>query len=127
MPKAALENTLKLLGGKWKCLILWHLKAGSLRFGELRRGLDGVTQKMLTQQLRQLEADGIVSREVHRVVPPRVDYTLTERGLSLLPIVDRMEEWSRADEAGSEPKTESTNEMEVVPRRPDDDFPDWLD
>lgn len=89
-----MEMTLDLIGGKWKALILWHLaESGTLRFGELRRLFPKVTQKMLTQQLRELEGDGIVNRDVHAVVPPRVDYSLTEMGTSLVPILTALNRW----------------------------------
>ena len=84
-----------MIGGRWKVLILWHLFPGRQRFSGLRRLMGGVTQKMLTQQLRELEADGVVSRKVYAEVPPRVEYTLTERGMSLRPVVDSMCKWGK--------------------------------
>jgi DNA-binding HxlR family transcriptional regulator len=78
-----LDAAVDVIGGKWKALILWELHAEPRRFGELRRGLPGISEKMLIQQLRELEADGIVHREVYREVPPKVEYSLTELGLSL--------------------------------------------
>ncbi|NEO25778.1 MAG: helix-turn-helix transcriptional regulator [Kamptonema sp. SIO4C4] len=89
----AVENTLGVIGGRWKVLILRELFQGVRRFGELQRALTGVTQKMLTQQLRELEADGIVHREVYPVVPPKVEYSLTPLGESLEPILQAMHEW----------------------------------
>ncbi|GAC1502288.1 MAG: hypothetical protein NVS2B14_14910 [Chamaesiphon sp.] len=74
------ETTLKVIGGRWKVLILRELFEGIKRFGELHRALDGITQKMLTQQLRELEQDGIVHREVYLQVPPKVEYSLTDLG-----------------------------------------------
>ncbi|KMN49699.1 transcriptional regulator [Chromobacterium violaceum] len=89
-----IDATVRLVGGKWKCAILCHLMdGGELRTGELRRRLAGVSQKVLTEQLRELERDGLVSRTVHPEVPPRVEYRLTELGGSLRPIIDAMCEW----------------------------------
>ncbi len=87
------EGTLEVIGGKWKVLIIWQLFRGQQRFSELFRALDGITQKMLTQQLRELEHDGIVHRTVYPQVPPKVEYALTPLGESLKPIVDAMCEW----------------------------------
>jgi DNA-binding HxlR family transcriptional regulator len=78
-----LDAALDVVGGKWKALILWELQAAPQRFGQLRRGLSGISEKMLIQQLRELEADGIVHREVYREVPPKVEYSLTDLGGSL--------------------------------------------
>lgn len=90
----SVELALQVIGGKWKPVILWRLRGeGSLRFGELRRLLPSVTQKMLTQQLRELEADGLVLRRVHAQVPPRVDYWLTELGRSVLPVLESLGNW----------------------------------
>lgn len=85
--------TLQLIGGKYKALLLWHLSGNILRFGQLRRLVPEATPKMLTQQLRELEQDGLISRRVYAVVPPRVEYSLTERGQSLFPILQAMYEW----------------------------------
>ncbi len=87
------EATLELIGGKYKALILWHLAGGVLRFSQLRKVIHGATAKMLTQQLRELEAHGLVHREVFPVVPPRVEYSLTELGRSLMPILVAMRDW----------------------------------
>lgn len=85
--------TLDLIGGKYKALILWHLAEGTLRFSELRKAVPSATPKMLTQQLRELEADELVHREVYPVIPPKVEYSLTELGRSLLPILVAMRDW----------------------------------
>lgn len=90
----AVELALQVIGGKWKPVILWHLRTGERqRFGELRRRMPNVTQKMLTQQLRELEADGMVRREVYPQVPPRVEYSLTGLGLSVMPVLDQLSQW----------------------------------
>ena len=85
--------TLELIGGKYKALILWHLSEGDLRFSELRKVIHGATAKMLTQQLRELEADDLIHREVFPVVPPKVVYSLTDLGRSLMPILIAMWDW----------------------------------
>ena len=90
-----IEATLGLIGGKWKALILDHLTDGALRFGSLQRLMPKVTPKMLTQQLRELEKDGLVERHVYPVVPPKVEYELTDFGQTVLPILDAMCVWGR--------------------------------
>lgn len=85
--------TLDLIGGKYKALILWHLSDGKLRFSELRKVILGATPKMLTQQLRELETNHLIHREVYPVIPPKVEYSLTETGRSLLPILVAMRDW----------------------------------
>ena len=87
------EATLDLIGGKYKSLILWHLSDGKLRFSQLRSRITKATPKMLTQQLRELETQVLIHREVFPVVPPKVEYSLTERGKSLLPILVAMRDW----------------------------------
>lgn len=87
------ETTLELIGGKYKALILWHLSQGVLRYSQLRDRLAGITPKMLTQQLRELEAKDLVRRKVYPVVPPKVEYSLTELGRSLMPILVAMRDW----------------------------------
>ncbi len=89
------EITLALLGNKWKVLVLRELFKGTKRFGELSRGISGISQKMLTQQLRQMEKDDLVARKVYAEVPPRVEYSLTETGRSLKPILDEMHRWGQ--------------------------------
>ncbi|MBD1804945.1 MAG: winged helix-turn-helix transcriptional regulator [Symplocastrum torsivum CPER-KK1] len=88
------ERTLEVIGGRWKVLILRELFPGLKRFGQLHRALNGITQKMLTQQLREMEEDGIIHREVYLQVPPKVEYSLTPLGESLKPIIDSMHEWA---------------------------------
>lgn len=85
--------TLDLIGGKYKALILWHLADGKLRFSELRKVIKNATPKMLTQQLRELEAQELIHREVFPVIPPRVEYSLTDLGRSLMPILVAMRDW----------------------------------
>ncbi|WP_298068363.1 helix-turn-helix domain-containing protein [uncultured Mailhella sp.] len=87
------EATLGLIGGKYKALILWKLMAGTLRFSALRRAVPAATPKMLTQQLRELEEDGLVERTVYPVVPPRVEYALTSFGRSIRPVLASMYDW----------------------------------
>jgi DNA-binding HxlR family transcriptional regulator len=89
-----IEHTVNMIGHKWKVLILRNLfNNGTQRFVELSKGINGISQKMLTQQLRQLEADGIIYRNVYPEVPPKVEYSLTELGESLKPILDEMNVW----------------------------------
>lgn len=87
------EATLDLIGGKYKTLILWHLAGGPQRFSQLQRLISRATPKMLTQQLRELEANGLVHREVYPVIPPKVEYSLTETGRSLMPVLVAMRDW----------------------------------
>jgi DNA-binding HxlR family transcriptional regulator len=87
------EATLDLIGGKYKALILWHLSERKLRFSELRKVITTATPKMLTQQLRELESQALIHREVFAVVPPKVEYSLTELGRSLMPILVAMRDW----------------------------------
>jgi DNA-binding HxlR family transcriptional regulator len=92
-PTCPAESTAKLIGGRWKIVILWYLFQGIKRFSELRRALDGVSQKVLTQQLRDMERDGIVARTVYAQVPLKVEYSITPLGLSLKPVVEAMHQW----------------------------------
>ena len=91
----AVEVTLSVMGGTWKPVILFHLLPGKKRFGELGRSIGGITQRMLTLQLRELEEAGIVERTVYAEVPPRVDYELTELGRSLQPVLIAMRNWGQ--------------------------------
>ncbi|HBF0595411.1 TPA: helix-turn-helix transcriptional regulator [Clostridioides difficile] len=88
-----IEATLTLIGGKYKTLILWHLKDTILRFNELKKLIPKATPKMLTQQLRELESDGLIIRVVYPVVPPKVEYSLSDFGKSIIPILDSMCDW----------------------------------
>lgn len=85
--------TLELIGGKYKALILWHLADGKLRFSELSKAITNATPKMLTQQLRELESQELIHREVYPIIPPKVEYSLTETGRSLMPILTAMRDW----------------------------------
>ena len=93
LPACPVETTLTLIGDKWKALILRDLMPGTKRFGELKKSIGKVSQKVLTAQLRDMEANGFVHREVYAEVPPRVEYSLTELGQSLKPILDAMWNW----------------------------------
>lgn len=86
---------INMIGGKWKPIILHMLSSGTMRFGELKRNIPPVSQKMLTQQLRELEADGIIVRQVYAEVPPKVEYFLTEKGASLAPILNDLYAWGQ--------------------------------
>ncbi|HIX76311.1 MAG TPA: helix-turn-helix transcriptional regulator [Candidatus Fusicatenibacter merdavium] len=93
LPACPVETTLTLIGDKWKVLILRDLMPGTKRFGELKKSIGGVSQKVLTAQLRAMEKSGLVTRTVYPEVPPRVEYSLTELGRSLKPILDAMQSW----------------------------------
>ena len=88
-----IELSLAIIGGKWKMPVIWRLKNGPIRYGELRRSLPKVTHKMLTQQLRELEQDEIIKRKVYSEVPPKVEYSLTLLGESIIPVIDLLREW----------------------------------
>jgi DNA-binding HxlR family transcriptional regulator len=90
-----LETTMDVIGGKWKSVILFHLLDGKLRFGELKRYMPTITQRMLTRQLRQLEKDGLVHRKVYAQVPPKVEYALTDLGCTLKPILILLNQWGQ--------------------------------
>ncbi|RZD16297.1 MAG: transcriptional regulator [Candidatus Acididesulfobacter guangdongensis] len=90
------EKTLEIIGGSWKVRILSELFTGTKRFNELKKCVNGITQKMLTQQLRDLENQGIINRKVYAVVPPKVEYSLTDLGISLKPILDAIHEWGKS-------------------------------
>ncbi|SIT09141.1 winged helix-turn-helix transcriptional regulator [Insolitispirillum peregrinum] len=92
-PGCPVEGTLQMIDGKWKGVVLFHLLSGTMRFNELRRQLTNCTQRMLTRQLRELEADGLVHREVYPEVPPRVEYSLTARGRTLEPVLLALKAW----------------------------------
>lgn len=88
-------TTLSVIGGKWKPIILFMLKPEKKRFGEIKKLIPAISQKMLTQQLRELEADGIIHRKVYPVVPPKVEYSMTDYGRTLSPILEAMVDWGK--------------------------------
>lgn len=96
LPECPVATTVRLIGNKWKLLIIRDLLEGARRFGELKKGVSGISQKVLSENLRALESDGIISREVFAEVPPRVLYSLTDVGRSLLPVIDAMADWGEA-------------------------------
>ena len=99
LPACPVETTLMLIGDKWKVLILRDLMGGTKRFGELKKSIGTVSQKVLTAQLRDMEEKGLLTRKVYAEVPPRVEYTLTEMGYSLKPILDAMWTWGAGYQA----------------------------
>lgn len=101
LPACPVETMLTLISNKWKVLILRDLLPGTKRFGELKKSIGSVSQKVLTAQLWQMEASGLLTRTVYPEVPPRVEYSLTELGYSLKPVLDVMRDWGKAYQAGS--------------------------
>jgi len=93
VPCSPVQTTLDVIGGKWKPLILWHLGEKTLRFSELNRSITGITQKMLTQQLRELENDGLITRKIYPQIPPKVEYSMTAYGKTLEPVLQSMCNW----------------------------------
>ena len=93
MAECPVRVTVKLIGGKYKSVILWNLRLGTKRFSEIQALVPEATGKMITKQLRELEADGLISRRVYPVVPPKTEYSLTELGLSLMPVIEHMCSW----------------------------------
>ena len=96
LPECPIATTVQLIGSKWKLLIMRNLLQRPWRFNELKKDLDGISQKVLTDSLRSMEEDGIITRTVYPEVPPRVEYTLTELGHSMEPILDAMDKWGTA-------------------------------
>ena len=90
-----LDLTMAYIGGKWKSIILWYLRDDKKRFGELRKLIPDITERMLTLQLRGLEKDGLVDRKIFAVVPPKVEYKLTGLGISIIPVVEEMAKWGK--------------------------------
>lgn len=91
----AMDVTMHYIGGKWKTVVLWYLKSGTMRFGEIKKRIPDITEKMLSIQLKALEEDGLVRREVFPEVPLRVEYSLTAFGQSLIPVLDAISQWGR--------------------------------
>jgi DNA-binding HxlR family transcriptional regulator len=92
-PGCSVEAAISLIDGKWKCVILFHLQEGTFRFNEIRRRVPGATQRTLTNQLRELEMDGLIVRTVYAQVPPKVEYRLSELGISLAPVLSALKQW----------------------------------
>ena len=99
------EAALELIAGKWKGVVLYHLREGTLRYNQLQRAVGDITQRMLTKQLRELEADGLVHRKVHPVIPPRVEYSLTEKGRTLEPVLLALRNWGEEQALAKAKKT----------------------
>lgn len=93
LPECPVATTVQLIGSKWKLLIIRNLRMRPWRFNELKKDLDGISQKVLTESLRSMEEDGLITRTVYPVVPPRVEYALSELGQSMSPILDAMQQW----------------------------------
>lgn len=96
--RCGIDVTLAVVGGRWKASVLWHLAGRTMRFSELQRQFPDITRKMLTQQLRELEADGLVLREVYQQVPPKVEYSLTAFGQSIMPVMHSLCQWGQSYE-----------------------------
>lgn len=94
--KCPMEYTLDIMGGKWKLVILWQLAVDEVRrYGEIKKSVTGITHKMLSQQLKELEADGLIHRQEYRQIPPKVEYSLSDKGISLIPVLKTMCDWGR--------------------------------
>ncbi|SRR5258706_10953207 len=92
-PQCHLDKTLNVIGGKWKLVILWHLAKSTLRFSELEKRIEGITQKMLAQSLKELEKDNLVRRKAYAVIPPKVEYSITAQGVSLGKALKELDTW----------------------------------
>lgn len=119
----AVEATLDVIGGKWKPIILWWLLQGTCRFTELRRMISGISEKMLTQHLRELEEQGIVNRRVYSAVPPKVEYSLTTYGMTLKETLEALCDWGKIHmvKTGSEMHPEFSDASELVDESADND------
>lgn len=96
-PGCSVEAAIGLIDGKWKSIILWHLLSGTLRFNEIRRHVDNCTPRMLTNQLREMEDDGLITRKVYAQVPPKVEYSLSDLGRTMEPILRALKDWGDAN------------------------------
>ncbi|MDO4641248.1 MAG: helix-turn-helix domain-containing protein [Neisseria sp.] len=108
---SAIEMTMQLVGGKWKCLILYYLSRGTKRTRDLLHHLDGISQKVLSEQLRQLEADGLIEREAFAEVPPRVEYRLNEEGWTFIPVLRAMCNWGKEYDGRHEQRVTICNDQ----------------
>jgi len=90
-----ITKSISIIGGKWKPIILWVLRDGTKRFGELNREIDGISEKVLSQQLTELEKDGVINRNVYHQKPPKVEYSLSELGISFSPVLETLADWSK--------------------------------
>jgi len=106
--------TLDVIGGKWKLPILWYLERGTLRYSELQRLIGGITPKMLAQQLRELERDGIVTRKVYPVVPPKVEYSVTPYGRTLRPMIEQLSQWGEKHSRRTEKPAAALTHLKVA-------------
>lgn len=115
--RCSVEITLGLIDGKWKGVILFHLQEGLLRFGELRRKMPRITQRMLTKQLRALEEDGLITRTVYPEVPPRVEYALSPTGQRLRPVIDALRAWGKEHKARLEAADAASQKPKIARKR----------
>ena len=102
LEKCPVTYTMRKIGGKWKPIIIYLITKGANRFGVLQRGIEGISKQMLTKQLRELEADGILHRKIYAEIPPRVEYSLTELGETLLPVIASMKTWGEGQMSTSQ-------------------------
>jgi DNA-binding HxlR family transcriptional regulator len=110
-----IQRTMAMIADKWKVIVIYHLGQRTMRFGELQRALEGITPKVLTRQLRDLEGDGLVSRRVHAEIPPRVEYSLTNLGRELLPILDQLHEWATRNSVSVLARHDERSKGEATP------------
>ncbi len=110
-----IQRTMAMIADKWKVIVIYNLGQRTMRFGELQRALEGITPKVLTRQLRDLEGDALVSRRVHAEIPPRVEYSLTPLGRELLPILDQLHEWATRNSVALLTRREDRHKSERTP------------